>query len=202
MSIDLQKYTGTHGAANGRSYDGAMMSKGKFAEAMILKWLADFPDVLEVEDFRQLRAMQKADVDCAIYFVEGDVLLAELKSDKHLCRDGNVTFEYLRINHTAPPDRNCTLGWTARTPAKWVLFYAPKEQLVYRFETEAMRSVFQRFTRDKRPEIGAWFPSLDELKMYWVSTDNIKSTLICCLPLALFSAKSIRTYDVSRYLGA
>lgn len=30
--------------------------------------------------------------------------------------------------------------------------------------------------------------------------DSIKSTLICCLPLTLFPVKSVRCYDVSRYL--
>lgn len=200
MTIDLTKYTQTHGARNGRSYNGAMMDKGKFGENVIMRWLQDFPDVLEVEDYRQLKPLQKADVDCAIYFVEGDVLLAEIKSDKNLKFGGNVTFEYLRVNHTAPPERACTLGWTARTPAKWVLFYAPSEGYVYRFHTDVMRSVFQSYTRDMRPTHGGWFSSLPELKMYWVSTDSIKSTLICCLPLELFPVKSVRCYDVSRYL--
>src|SRR5678815_3397766 len=157
MSIDVTKYLDTHGAANGRSYDGAMMGKGKIGEAAVLRWLQDRPDVLEVDDFRSLRAMQKADVDCAIYTDDGTVTLAEIKTDYFLKNGGNVTFEFLRINHTAPPDRSCVLGWTARTPAKWVIFYAPTEKLAYRFVTEAMRSTFQTFTKDLRPERGERF---------------------------------------------
>lgn len=202
MSIDLSKYIDTHGAANGRSYNGAMMDKGKFAETTILKWLRDFPDVLEVEDYRSLRAMQRTDVDCGICFVEGDIILAELKSDKYLKMGGNVVFEYLRINHTAPPDRACVLGWTARTPAKWVLYYTPLEQSVYRFKTEVLRNVFQEFTRAMRPEYGEWFHALPQMNMRWVSTDNIKSTLVACIPLSRFpkSTDALRIFDVSDYI--
>jgi hypothetical protein len=200
MNLNVDQYLPTHGANKRRSYLGAMMNKGEFAEETVLRWLQDFPDVVGVDDFRQLRVMQKTDVDCAIYFIEGHVLLAEIKSDVHLRKDGNVTYEYLRINHTAPPDRNSVLGWTARTPAKWVLFYAPQECLVYRFETEVMQKVFQTFTRERRPKHGGWLSDLDKLKLYWVSTDEIKSTLICCLPLSAFPPQSIRAYDVSKYL--
>lgn len=206
MTIDLSKYidTGsplsTHGSSNGRSYDGAMMKKGKFGEEMVLRWLSDFPDVVEVDDYRQLRLIQKADIDCGIHFIEGDIVLAEIKTDYFLKLGGNVTFEFLRINHTAPPDRACVLGWTARTPAKWILFYAPQEKRVYRFKTENMRSIFQTFTNSLRPERGEWFSSLPQLNMRWVSTDNIKSTLIACLPLSVFPTTFIRSYDVSEYV--
>ncbi len=189
-----------YGSTNGRSYDGAMMGKGKEGERVILAWLNDNPTTIEVDDLRDLRPMQKADVDCAIYNEDGTVCLAEIKSDDWLVEGGNVAFEYMRINHTAPPDKSCVLGWTARTPAKYVMYYATKEKRVYVFKSESLRRTFQKFTSDKRPKGGEWFSRLNDLKMRWISTDSIKSTLIVCIPLSMFAASDYKAYDVSRYI--
>ena len=189
-----------YGIANGRSYDGAMMNKGKEGERIVFAWLQDNPAVVEVDDMRELRPMQKADVDCAIYNEDGTVALAEIKRDDNLKAGGNVTFEYLRINHTASPDRACVLGWTARTPAKYVMYYTSIEQRVYVFRSDVLRQVFQKFTETNRPGRSEWFTNLSQLKMRWISTDKIKSTLIACIPLSVFPAGAYKVYDVSAYV--
>jgi len=195
MSVNAAVY----GSTNGRNYAGAMMDKGKEGERVILAWLRDNPTTVDVDDLRDLRPMQKADVDCAIYNEDGTVCLAEIKSDDWLVEGGNVAFEYLRINHTAAPDKACVLGWTARTPAKYVMYYATKEQRLYVFRADKLREAFQRFTSSKRPDRGEWFNRLGGMNMRWISTDAIKSTLIICIPLSVFSAGSYKVYDVSQY---
>jgi len=189
-----------YGSANGRDYNGAMMGKGKEGERVILSWLRANPAVIEVDDLRDLRPMQKADVDCAIYNDDGTVCLVEIKSDDWLVAGGNVAFEYLRINHTAAPDKACVLGWTARTPAKYVMYYATKEQTVYVFRADKLRQAFQKFTDSQRPQHGEWFTKLNGMKMRWISTDAIKSTLIVCIPLIVFPADAYKVYDVSGYV--
>lgn len=190
-----------YGSGNGRSYNGAMMTKGKEAERIVLAWLNDHKDIVEVDDLRELRAMQKADVDCAIYNEDGTVCLAEIKSDDYLKEGGNVAFEYLRINHTVTDfDKVCVLGWTARTPAKFVMYYATSEQRVYVFRSQVLRKVFQQFTSSNRPQYAEWFNKLANLKMRWVSTDSIKSTLIVCIPLTTFPSGAYKAFDVSMYV--
>ena len=198
MSVNAAVY----GSANGKSYTGTMMDKGKEGERVILAWLRDNPATVDVDDLRDLRPMQKTDVDCAIYNEDGTVCLAEIKSDDWLVEDGNVAFEYLRINHTAPPDKACVLGWTARTPAKYIMYYATKERRVYVFKTEALRQTFQRFTSKQRPQRGEWFNKMNGIKMRWISTDAIKSTLIVCIPLSAFAAATYKVYDISQYAEA
>lgn len=200
MTIDLTPYLDTHGASNSRSYNGAMMDKGKVGENVILRWLRACPDVIEVEDFREARILQKADVDFGIYNHDTSIMFAEVKTDHHLKEGGNILFEYLRINHTAQPGNACVLGWTARTPAKLVIFYAPKEQRAYVIEAKVMRWAFQKHTSDNRPSKSAWFNTLPQMNMIYVSTDNIKSTLSCCIPWPVFPPKSIHAYDVSEYV--
>ena len=197
MSVDL---VATHGAMNGRSYEGAMMEKGKAGESIVWRWLQDHPEVIDVDDLRELRQMQKADVDFAIYNEDGTVYLAEVKSDQYLRMGGNVTFEFMRINHTAPHDKACVLGWTARTPARFVMFYASSEQHVYVFTTLVLRRMMQRFTQNKRPSRGEWINALPEMKMRWVSTDAIKSTLCFFIPLSEFKPTEYKRYDVSAYV--
>ena len=197
MSVDVAV---THGAMNGRSYDGAMMEKGKEGEGVIWRWLQDHPDTIGVDDLRDLRPMQKADVDFAIYNADGTVFLAEVKLDQWLCEGGNVTFEFMRIQHNAPADKSCVLGWTARTPAKFVMFYASKERHVYIFPALALRKVMQRFTHRRRPERGAWINELPKMNMRWISTDAGKSTLCFFIPLSEFGPTDYKRIDVSAYV--
>jgi hypothetical protein len=111
-------------------------------------------------------------VDCSVALCDGRVTLAEIKSDAHLGVSGNVLFEVLRINHTAPHDRAVTLGWSARTPAHWLLFYAPSVGKLYRWRMEDYRNGLQLYTGAER----------SKARVSFVSTDKIKSTLNILVP--------------------
>ena len=101
------------------------MEAGRNAEEVVLQWLAEQPWVIGVEDLRSLRVMREADVDCSCQLIDGRNSLLEIKSDRHLGCSGNFLFEVLRINHTAPPNKACVLGWSARSPALQLAYYAP-----------------------------------------------------------------------------
>lgn len=155
-----------------RSYDGAYQAAGKKAEGIVIDWLRGRPWVIGLEDLRDDRVMRQADVDLSIQIMDGRNPLAEIKSDWHLGKSGNVLFEVLRINHTAPHDRAATLGWSARSPATWLLFYAPQVAAIYMWRFEDYRKAFQNYTKDIRK--GA--------RLDYVETDHIKSTVNVLVP--------------------
>lgn len=166
----------TTGADKARSYSGDYMAAGKKAEEIVMRYLQTNPYIIGINDFRQLRAIQEADVDIAIKTIDGRVTLAEIKSDWHLGVSGNVLFEVLRINHTAPPDRSGTLGWSCRTPANYILYYAPQVHKIYKFKTCDLRAAFQRYTEEARKgtDIRKWVSV--------VKTDEIKTTINVLIP--------------------
>lgn len=189
----------THGIAVGRSYAGGMMEKGKTGEQVVLTWLRARPHVLEVDDLRELRPMQKADVDACIYTRDGLNALCEIKLDRHLGKGGNVLFEIMRVNHTAPPDRACTLGWSMRSPATWLLYYAPKESSVYVFRFAAFRAAFQNWTDARRRQESSGNVQIGAFNMRWINTDKIKSTLALLIPLDAFPQGSYTAFDVREF---
>jgi len=159
-------------ANRGRSYDGAYMEVGKRAEEAVLRWLGENPDILDVRDCRSQRVGQEADFDFSITGTDGVVTLAEVKSDKLINKTGNMIFEIARVNHTAPHDRAVTLGWSARSPATWCVFYCPPAKKIYVVRFEDLRKCFQHYSRKVRKNV----------RMKWVPTDSIKSTLIALIP--------------------
>jgi hypothetical protein len=162
-----------------RSYDGDYMAVGKRAEDIILAWLEAHPDVIGVEDLRPLRVMRDADVDCSIRLMDGTVTLAEIKSDAHLGRSGNMLFEVLRINHTCVTDRSATLGWSARSPAIWLLYYAPHTNQIYRIRMSEFREAMQEYTKANRKST----------RIDYVPTDSIKSTVNILIPAVFVKNK-------------
>ena len=162
----------TTGADKPRSYSGDYMDLGRRGEEIVISWLRAHSHILKVEDVREFRFTREIDVDCIVYLDDGRVALAEIKTDSHLGRSGNVLFEVLRLNHTAPSDHAGTLGWSLRSPAKWLLFYAPAVAKIYRVRFEDYRRAWQRYTRERR-----------KLCRYdFVSTDSIKSTFNFLIP--------------------
>lgn len=157
---------------NGRSYEGHYHEVGKAAEELVLSFLRGRPSVLEVDDLRNLRPMQKADVDAVIYSRDGTVALVEIKSDYHLGKSGNILFEILRINHTAPTEKALVLGWSQRSPAKWLAMYAPQLCQVWIARFDEYRRCFQEFTRERR----------ENTRIIWINTDSIKSTWAVMVP--------------------
>lgn len=166
-------YEGTRpSSTRTRSYNGGYMDFGKQAEETVLRFLKGRPEVIGVDDFRDLRPLQEADVDCSIKTSDGRVTLAEIKGDKWLGKSANVLFEVLRINHTAPPDRAVTLGWSARSPATYFLYYAPTFRAIYQFRASELRERVQEYTQEVR----------DKTRLDYVKTDAIKSTVNILLP--------------------
>ena len=175
----------TPSASKERSYNGDYMKVGKKAEEIVLAFLKSRPDVLGVNDFRELRAVQEADIDFAIKTIDGRVTLAEVKSDRHMGITENVLYEVLRMNHTCIPEKSCVLGWSARTPAQYILYYSPKLKKLYQFRSEQLRKAFQKYTQDVRK------PNFD-----FVPTDKIKTTLNVLIPISYWK-NIVKIYDLS-----
>jgi hypothetical protein len=161
-------------ALNGRSYEGHYHDVGKVAEERVIAFFKGQPSVLGVDDLRNLRPMQKADVDAIIYSRDGTVALVEIKSDYHLGMSGNILFEVLRINHTAPVEKAIVLGWSQRSPAKWLAVYAPQLEQVWIARFDKYRRCFQEYTRAKR----------EATRVKWINTDEIKSTWAVMVPVS------------------
>ena len=161
-------------AGKSRSYNGDYMERGKATEKIVMGWLASNPGVLGIDDLTSLRPLMEADVDCSIKLMDGRITFAEIKSDKWISKHGNVLFEILRINHTAPADKAITLGWTGRSPAKWLVYYSPKSNTIFKCQFDDLRRVFQKHTKANRAET----------KIIYVPTDNIKSTLNVLIPFS------------------
>lgn len=173
-----------------RSYDSGYMQAGKKAENIVMQWLREQPWTIGVDDLRPLRIMQEADVDCTIKTADGRITLAEIKSDKHLGISKNVLFEALRINHTCVADKAVTLGWSARSPAKWLLYYAPSVQKIYQMTMDDLRRACQKYTNEVRKRA-----FID-----YVPTDNIKSTVNILIPKEYVeSMDSFKIHDLARF---
>lgn len=133
-----------------RSYGGDYMEIGKKGEQVVMRWLESRPNVLGITDFRDIRQIQEADVDVGVRLYTGQICLAEIKTDTYLGVSGNVLNEVLRINHYSDHEFAGYLGWTLRSPAQWLLYYAPnrKPPAVYKATFAGVRLVLQRFTKD------------------------------------------------------
>lgn len=160
------------GADKQRSYTGDYMHEGVVAQNIVLEFLRKRPDVIGVEDMSSLKIMQDADVDCMIKTRDGLVTLAEIKSDRHIGISGNVLFEVLRINHTANQDHCLTLGWSARTPAKFLIYYSPDLHKIFIISSNDLRSAMQKYTLENRKHTN----------ISYVETDAIKSTINILIP--------------------
>jgi hypothetical protein len=115
--------------------------------------------------------------------------LAEIKTDNHLGKSGNVLFEVLRINHTCDPEYSLTLGWSGRTPANYIIYYAPSINKIYTFKTSNLRKAMQRYTRESRKQTN----------INIVETDNIKTTINILLPIS-YCAGLFKEYDLNEIL--
>lgn len=155
-----------------RSYNSDYMAEGKIAEEVVFAFLKQHPYVVDVQDWRDLKLVHEADVDCAIVTIDGRVRLAEIKSDTHLGVTNNVLFEVLRINHTCAAEHATTLGWSARSPANYFLYYSPMTKSIYQCKPDDLRKALQAYTKESRKKTN----------VQWINTDNIKSTLVILIP--------------------
>jgi len=173
-----------------RSYNGGYMAAGREGEKIVLDWLKCQPGIIECEDLRDLRPMQKADVDCSIYTTDGRVALVEIKSDRHLGGSGNLLFEYLRVNFTTGNSRYAvTLGWSARSPAEWLAFYAKAINEIWVISFDNYRKGAQRYVK----ELGAG------ARTKIVPTDNIKTTLAWLIPERFFFDEEKQCSWIKKY---
>jgi hypothetical protein len=161
-----------------KSYNGELMEKGKKAEEIVLNWLRNNKNIKEIIDFREWRLTQRLDVDCGIETIDGKIMLAEIKSDKYLGNSNNFLFETFRINHFIHPDSIFYLGWAWRSPAKYLFYYSPKENAVYRFLFSNVRlgigKYISRCDKNSNP------------KTSWVYTDKQKTTFNLLIPIKEF----------------
>lgn len=114
-----------------------MMRTGRENEEVILTWLKTFGR--DVIDFREFRLAQRIDVDFGIETIDGNIVLAELKSDKWISETGNLCFESNRINHYAK-DHWFYLGWGWRSPAQNLIVRNPNTGDTFIFKFEILRN--------------------------------------------------------------
>ena len=167
--------------------DSAIQEKRKKAEEICMDFLRANPQTLELVDARECRVLQDVDADCVWHLYDGTVHLAEIKSDNHLCVSGKVLFEVLRINY-GEGRRCCTLGWASRSPAEWLLYYAPKANGIYVCRFSDLRRCFQAYVKSARRETDLRF----------VDTDQIKGTVNVLIPWHWCKA-CFRVYDAETF---
>ena len=162
------------------------MVNGEAAERIVFEFLSKQPIVESVTDTRNVKSWQDVEIDCIVKFKDGHTMWAEIKSDKHLGKSGNILFEVLRINHTADLKHAATLGWSARSRATHFLYYAPSVDKIYCITVTDLRNAMQAYTRNERARTNLNF----------VPTDDIKSTVNILIPEKYF--KNLRIYKIKR----
>lgn len=161
------------GTSKARSYNGDYMDIGKQGEEIVIAWLEKRPEILDITDFRDIRAVHEADVDVGLRLYKGPVCLVEIKTDTHLGKSPNVLTEVLRINHYANSKYAGYLGWSLRSPAEHLLFYAPnrKPPAIYRTTFARYRGVLQLYSKT------------EEVTFTTVRTDETKTTYNILIPM-------------------
>jgi len=153
-----------------KSYSGALMEKGVMNEEIVLEWLKKRGR--DVVDFREFRLAQRIDVDFGIETIDGNIVLAEIKSDKWVKEDGNLCFECNRINHYVK-DRWFYLGWGWRSPAQKLIIRNPQSGDTFIFD----------FT-ELRKRIGAYIAGKGRnLRVNITETDDQKTTFNYLIPM-------------------
>lgn len=142
----------TTGKDKPRSYNGDYMEIGKEGEKIVIEWLKSRPNVLNLTDYREIREIHEADIDVGVKLYTGQICLAEIKTDTHLGISGNILNEVLRINHNSKPRYAGYLGWTLRSPAEFLLYYAPNRIIpaIYKGRFAEMRNVLQKYTQENK----------------------------------------------------
>jgi len=155
---------------NEKSYSGDLMQKGMANEVVVLNWLNSiYKDTI---DFREFKLAQRIDVDFGVESAEGDILLAEVKSDRYIRESGNLCFENHRINHFVK-ERWFYLGWGWRSPAQKLIVRNPETSETFVFDFQELRA-----------EVGKFVSSVGkELRVSIVPTDRQKTTFNYLIPM-------------------
>lgn len=179
-----------YGANNKRDYNGAMMDRGKAGEAIVFDWLlhglSDY--VVSVTDVRRNKVMQELDIDCIITFQGGEVVLAEIKTDRHLGVTPNVLFEDRRINHFCDTEHAAYLGWSWRSKAQWFIFYAESIGKVYTCKSKNFRVACQRYLADAKGKPAT----------LTIPTDEGKTTFNILIPFKPYCEPVFKIFDLEK----
>ena len=154
-----------------KTYNGKLMEKGKQNEEVILKWFKKFSK--DIIDFREYRVAQRADIDFGIETVDGNILLAEIKSDKYINELGNLFFECYRINHFVK-NKWFYLGWGWRSPAQKLIIRNPNTNEIFVFDFLALRTFIGKYVS----EVG------NKIRTTIVETDKQKTTFAFLIPMS------------------
>lgn len=129
--------------------DGYMAETGKKSEQIVIEWLGRSSQVKDVVPVMDSKMMQRVDVDVAVVLEDGRTILVEIKNDKNIKdgNDGNMLFELQRVYTTASPGHTSTLGWSVRTPAEYIAWYASKIEKIVLIKTTDYRIAFQEYMR-------------------------------------------------------
>jgi hypothetical protein len=167
-----------------KSYSGELMQKGRIGEAAVLEWLRKSQSAREIIDMREFRISQRLDVDCGIETLDGALVLAEIKTDYNLGKTSNFLFELFRINHFVEADKVFYLGWAFRSPAKYLLYYSPNENVVYCFTFKSIREIIGKYISKTKPQINI------------TPTDEQKTTFNILIPQSCFNGL-VRRYKLT-----
>jgi len=151
------------------------MAAGMQAEKLFWSFLSEIPTATFVEDVRNDLRWQQLDVDFRVLSRQGVFGLTgwinvEGKSDRHLDQSGNWIFELYRVNHTAPLPRIYVRGWSVRSEAHLLLFYAPSSHRIHSITMNDYRIAFANAVR------------IGDCRFDPVQTDNIKTTINAYFP--------------------
>lgn len=155
------------------SYNGDYMECGAGGESEAFKLLKSRIKVLGLEDLRNATEWRRKDADVRIIAIGGKYL-AEIKTDTWLGRTGYVLNEIFRIYHYSHPSKAFYLGWTFRSEAEWLIYYAPNREPTPAFyigRFNEIRGVFQQYTNEHL-----------HLKWLPVATDENKTTYNILIP--------------------
>jgi len=170
-----------------KNYNGEMMAVGKENEEIILNWLRNKYSK-EVLDFREFRLAQRIDVDFGIETIDGKIVLAEIKSDRHISESGNLLFECNRINHFAE-NKWFYLGWGWRSPAQNLIIRNPNSGWTFIFDFYKLRKFVGRYIS----EVGK------NIEINITETDDQKTTFNYLIPFECIKKKNLfyKKYPIS-----
>lgn len=124
-----------------------MAVKGSNTETLVKKWLSDNSTVYRVMDVSKNKTFQRLDVDVVITLKLGLEIQAEIKTDNNLFDTENFLYELQRIYLQADPAHTSTLGWSAKTPAEYIIWYSPKVEKIIVMRTIDYREAFQNYIK-------------------------------------------------------
>jgi len=154
-----------------KSYNGKLMEVGTNNEEIILAWLKNYAK--EIIDFREFRLAQRIDVDFGIETLDGNIVLAEIKSDKWIKETGNLLFENHRINHFVR-DKWFYLGWGWRSPAQKLIVRNPQTKETYVFDFVDLKTFVGKYIS----KVGK------NLNIKIIETDTQKTTFVILIPMS------------------